>query len=590
MANSRFVENDIKSSTNSIDDKVDTYYSSSEYKTYYDENMNSHIVNVNKVLGRGGQGIVYRTEDPNIALKLALKDSKEINDPEEIERFKQIVHKLLLLQLPKDVKVSVPISVLKDSAGYVMKMLSTAKSFEFFLPKNTEFNYFLDFSANIESFIPHTENFNSVEKKDVAQEVNEDISNDEESFLKNIVVRTNSNEEININLSDRCISFKNENASPLLRYALTGGLRLRTFALGVAASQMARIHSHGLVYGDISSKNVYFVPENGDKTTVWFIDADNMDYEKKRGKVVYTPQYGAPELIQKGPDGNTIDGIRTVSDCHAFSVLVSLVLSWCHPFLGKKVLEGSNFEDDIDIEEQALEGRFPWIDDPDDDSNSEMSINRTLPRSIIYTPYIRRLLKLTFCEGRIKPFLRPSIYHWVLALIMAHDQTIKCQNPKCGMTLYHDGITKQYKCNCCDHVSNQFIITFKSYRLTEKGRFRNYDWMWCKEIDSLDGVLNIAVPTRVFEPFDNRTFDNDYLYIKSKDTSKEHLSLQKNFNISSSALFVAKKAEQDKFYEITLNNFILSLSDLKQPDNVWLMCVTRTGYHQLISVELQGVI
>ena len=143
MANNSFVENDIKSSTN--DDKVDTYHSSSEYKTYYDENMNSHIVNVNKVLGRGGQGIVYRTEDPNIALKLALKDSKEINDPEEIERFKQIVHKLLLLQLPKDVKVSVPISVLKDSAGYVMKMLSTAKSFEFFLPKNTEFNYFLDF-------------------------------------------------------------------------------------------------------------------------------------------------------------------------------------------------------------------------------------------------------------------------------------------------------------------------------------------------------------------------------------------------------------------------------------------------------------
>ena len=53
---------------------------------------------------------------------------------------------------------------------------------------------------------------------------------------------------------------------------------------------------------------------------------------------------------------------------------------------------------------------------------------------------------------------------------------------------------------------------------------------------------------------------------------------------------MAKKGEQDKFYEITLNNFILSLSDLKQPDNVWLMCVTRTGYHQLISVELQGVI
>ena len=52
-----------------------------KYKSYIDENMNSHVVDVDKVLGRGGQGIVYRTEDPNIALKLALKDSNEITDP-----------------------------------------------------------------------------------------------------------------------------------------------------------------------------------------------------------------------------------------------------------------------------------------------------------------------------------------------------------------------------------------------------------------------------------------------------------------------------------------------------------------------------
>ena len=524
----------------SIEEGNDGYEPSSvendKYKSYIDENMNSHIVDVDKVLGRGGQGIVYRTEDPNIALKLALKDSNEITDPDEIERFRQTIRKLLLLQLPKDVKVSAPIAVLKDSAGYIMKMLSTAKSFEFFLPRNTEFNYFSDFKKCIS------------------------------------------------------IAFKSEHSSPLLRYALTGGLRLRTFALGLAASQMARIHSLGLVYGDISSKNVYFVPENGEKTTVWFIDADNLDYEKKRGIVVYTPQYGAPELIQKGPDGNTIDGIRAVSDCHAFAVLISLVLSWVHPFIGKTVLEGSDFADEIDVEDQALEGRLPWIDDPDDDSNSETSINRALPRNIIYTPYIRQLLKLTFCEGRTKPFQRPSIYHWVRALIKAHDQTIKCQNPECGMTLYYDGVSNEYKCPCCDHVSRQYIITFKSYRLTNKGRFRNYDWMWTKEIEDPEEGFKLAIPARVFEPFDNRTFDNDYLYIKSNEKSKEFLSLQINFNISSSRLFVAKKGDNDRFSEITLNNYIVSLSDIKQPDNIWLMCVTKYGYHRLISVELKGVV
>ena len=407
------------------------------------------------------------------------------------------------------------------------------------------------------------------------------------------MTKQNTNNEITINLSEQNIDFKSETSNPLLRYALTGGLRLRLLALGLAASQLAKIHSLGLVYGDISSKNVYFVPENGEKTTVWFIDADNLDYEKKRGIVVYTPQYGAPELIQKGPDGNTIDGIRTVSDCHAFAVLISLVLSWVHPFIGKAVLEGSDFADEVDVEDQALEGRLPWIDDPEDDSNSETSINRALPRNIIYTPYIRQLLKLTFCEGRTHPFLRPSIYHWVRALIKAHDQTIKCQNPECGMTLYYDGVSKEYKCPCCDHVSRQYFITFKSYRLTNKGRFSNYDWMWTKEIDDNEGGIKLAIPTRVFEPFDNRTFDDDYLYIKSNEKSKDYLSFQKNFNVLSSRLFLAKKNNNDKndiFSEIKLDNFIVSLSDLKQPDNIWLMCVTKYGYHRLISVALQGVI
>ena len=559
-----------------------------KYKSYIDENMNSHIVDVDKVLGRGGQGIVYRTEDPNIALKLALKDSNEITDPDEIERFRQTIRKLLLLQLPKDVKVSAPIAVLKDSAGYIMKMLSTAKSFEFFLPRNTEFNYFSDFKKCITFLVSHTDAIKRTERID--NDVEADGSKDGKIRKKSIVIHANSKDEITINLSERSIAFKSEHSSPLLRYALTGGLRLRTFALGLAASQMARIHSLGLVYGDISSKNVYFVPENGDKTTVWFIDADNLDYEKKRGIVVYTPQYGAPELIQKGPDGNTIDGIRAVSDCHAFAVLISLVLSWVHPFIGKTVLEGSDFADEIDVEDQALEGRLPWIDDPDDDSNSETSINRALPRNIIYTPYIRQLLKLTFCEGRTKPFQRPSIYHWVRALIKAHDQTIKCQNPECGMTLYYDGVSNEYKCPCCDHVSRQYIITFKSYRLTNKGRFRNYDWMWTKEIEDPEEGFKLAIPARVFEPFDNRTFDNDYLYIKSNEKSKEFLSLQINFNISSSRLFVAKKGDNDRFSEITLNNYIVSLSDIKQPDNIWLMCVTKYGYHRLISVELKGVV
>lgn len=545
-----------------------------DFKSFIDENMNSHSVNTSKILGQGGQGIVYRTEDSNIALKLALKDGQEITDPEEIEKFRQNIKKLLLLQLPKDIKVSAPISILYDKAGYIMKMLSTAKSFEFFQPKNIVFHYFPDFDENV----------NSLLSSDLYKLlISENEKNADEDSL-------NKNEKlIRINKNERELFFRNENSHPLLRYALTGGVRLRTFALGQAASQMARLHSLGLVYGDISSKNVYFVPDNGNKTTVWFIDADNLDYEKKRGIVVYTPQYGAPELIQRSPDGNTIDGIRSVSDCHAFSVLVSLVLSWVHPFIGKAVLDNDDFSDADDVEESALEGRLPWIDDPEDSSNQELKMNKALPRSIIYTPYIKTLLKLTFCEGRTQPFLRPSIYNWGQALIQAHDSTIKCQNPLCGMTLYHNGSSRIYKCAACDtEFTKNYIITFKSYRLTKKGRFKNYDWLWTKEISFQDDSFELNIPYRVFEPFDNRNFDNYFLTIKSK--TKEIFCLQKNSNVITSKLYIAKKnsPQHSAFTEISINNFVISIDDLKQIDNVWLMCVTKDGYHRLISINLQG--
>ena len=174
----------------SIEEGNDGYEPSSvendKYKSYIDENMNSHIVDVDKVLGRGGQGIVYRTEDPNIALKLALKDSNEITDPDEIERFRQTIRKLLLLQLPKDVKVSAPIAVLKDSAGYIMKMLSTAKSFEFFLPRNTEFNYFSDFKKCITFLVSHTDAIKRTERID--NDVEADGSKDGKIRKKSIVL------------------------------------------------------------------------------------------------------------------------------------------------------------------------------------------------------------------------------------------------------------------------------------------------------------------------------------------------------------------------------------------------------------------
>ena len=60
----------------------------------------------------------------------------------------------------------------------------------------------------------------------------------------------------------------------LFHYADTGSTRRRLFALSKCASILARLHSAGLVYGDISPNNVFV--GDGDSREVWLIDADNL--------------------------------------------------------------------------------------------------------------------------------------------------------------------------------------------------------------------------------------------------------------------------------------------------------------------------
>lgn len=54
----------------------------------------------------------------------------------------------------------------------------------------------------------------------------------------------------------------------IIHYYQTGGLRRRLMALYKCSALIARLHSAGLVYGDISPANAY-ISENQDLTEVW---------------------------------------------------------------------------------------------------------------------------------------------------------------------------------------------------------------------------------------------------------------------------------------------------------------------------------
>lgn len=330
-------------------------------------------------LARGGQGVVYRTNDDDLAIKLPLNTNGQ---PDKEVDLRKTFQKIRTLELPKGIPLSLPLAILRDEPGYVMRLLNGMSSFS---------GFSLDGEQRIE-----------MEKNELPQ------------WLSGIPDK--------------------KFAQDLAYYAETGSTCRRLYALFKCASILARLHNAGIVYGDISQNNV-FISKNipGE---CWLIDADNLRLEiPSGGHTVYTQHLGAPEIVQ-GKDSS-----RPRTDCWAFSVMAFQMLALCHPFIGKKVLEpdedcGWDSEppaSDIpaDLDEQAYAGYLPYIDDEKDDSNE---FQGGLPRQLVLTQKLRRLFQETLGAGRLQPHRRPSMTFWALELAKAFDNSVLC--PNCHMSYY----------------------------------------------------------------------------------------------------------------------------------------------------------
>ena len=200
-------------------------------------------------------------------------------------------------------------------------------------------------------------------------------------------------------------------------YGQTGGLRRRLRALAKVARMLAALHARGASYGDVSPGNV-FVSESLDHEQVWLIDADNIAYVVEADGAVYTPRYGAPEIV-RGQNTATL-----AADVFSFGLMAFEILTLCHPLIGDEVNDG-----EPELEEAALCGEVPWIDDPDDDVNAT---NLGYPRTILLTNRLRRVAEATFGAGRLEPRARPSMATWADALSRAADGCATCTEARCG--------------------------------------------------------------------------------------------------------------------------------------------------------------
>ena len=379
-------------------------------------------------LARGGQGVVFRTRDADLAIKQPLDPSGQ---PDRRANLRDRFRHIRLLPMPARVPVSLPLAILRDQPGYVMRLLNGMKP------------------------------FNAFDLDGRAKKAQEDGNVALPEWLARI--------------QDRDMALR------LLHYAGTGSTRRRLFALAKCAAILARLHSAGLVYGDISTNNAFL--GEGASRDVWLIDADNMRFEQSgAGSAVYTPGYGAPEVVRGTGDS------RPRTDCWAFAVMSFKMLALCHPFIGEKVLEPEDDEggwDDepaedgapTDLDERAYAGYLPFVDDEDDDSNKSTG---GLPRGLVATAGLRRLFQETFNAGRQHPHCRPAMAFWTLELARAFDQSLECT--ACKMSYFAH---QHENCPYCRAPRPAFI------------RARTPRW----EISIPASATEAALPHRLFHPF-----------------------------------------------------------------------------------------
>ncbi|WNG39365.1 hypothetical protein F0U61_41150 [Archangium violaceum] len=199
----------------------------------------------------------------------------------------------------------------------------------------------------------------------------------------------------------------------------TGSLRRRLRLLAHAGEALLGLHARGVVYADVSHNNV-FISQPINAVEAWLIDLDNLSHESDPRRAIYTPGYGAPEVVA-GTSGCT-----SLSDAWAFAVLAWHTLTLTHPLIGDLVNDG-----EPELEEEAFAGRLPWVGHSTDERNR---CSMGLPADVVLAGRLLELARRTFEEGVTDRKRRTSVSDWVERLHVAADQTVSCAG--CGGTYF----------------------------------------------------------------------------------------------------------------------------------------------------------
>jgi serine/threonine protein kinase len=225
-----------------------------------------------------------------------------------------------------------------------------------------------------------------------------------------------------------------ENTNLAEWYLSSGGLLKRYNVLIRLAALLRALHSKGLAYCDLSPNNV-FISEMTESDNVFLIDLDNLRYKTSIVNNIYTPFYGAPEVI------SNIAPNTPMSDCFSFAILAYELLTLNHPLIGDYVSDG-----EPELEEEALKGKLPWVEHSEDSTNERTT---GLPSEKVMPEKLLNLFRKNFEEGLNNPLERPSMAEWFDMLNLALNELLKCGNINCNLRYPYNNSNQ---CNFCGHT------------------------------------------------------------------------------------------------------------------------------------------
>jgi serine/threonine protein kinase len=244
-------------------------------------------------------------------------------------------------------------------------------------------------------------------------------------------------------------------------YLNQGGIRRRLKLLAKLSRTLADLHGRGMAFGDLSPANI-FVSKSVEDSEVWLIDCDNIcvnernnydiKYETGRAGTVYTPSYGAPEVVRDEAMVNSL------TDSWSFGIIAFRLLTAIHPFIGDVVSDG-----EPELEDSAYRGELPWIEHPDDYSNQS---EQGIPRSLVILKPLAELFEQCFNIGRDEPISRPSLSQWAEVLEHCVEWLVNCHD--CKGSYYYALVDKKLNCSFCDSSADITKLIFLKHYLFDQ--------------------------------------------------------------------------------------------------------------------------